>query len=104
MQDKPITREHKIARIAAGLGISNCGCGNHINDRMTISPWTGVAGYDAVSLATPLIENEAMEEMFFKEAESWHSIIGGLKDEELISQYKHQPWVSEVLLFEPEPK
>lgn len=87
----------KIARIAAGLAISNFGFGHgneigkRIFERLTEAPRSArevsdQAGYEICNFAGHLLESEEHEKIFIEEAESWEKQIKKMGLEKYVAQ------------------
>jgi hypothetical protein len=85
------TEEQKIARIAAGLAMSNFGC--QLPNEIANHPecWSPTAWAEICSLAGHLMENSEHEEIFCEEAAMWEKQIQDVG----LAAYIEQPWLKQ---------
>ena len=94
-----ISMDQKLARIAAGMALSNLG---HVPINITEEsildtryPWSVDEYSEICSLSGHLLESETMEEDFRDEALMWRASI---KNKEFLAQQAAlTPWVQKIL-------
>jgi len=94
-----VSMDQKLARIAAGLALSNLGLvGVHITEDQILAthfPWSVDEYSEVCSLGGHLIESDDMEETFRDEAIMWRASI---KNKKFLALYaKSRPWVQKIL-------
>jgi hypothetical protein len=96
------TPEQKIARVAAGMAISNLGhLGLNVKEEALTDTrypgsWTGSAGGDVCHLAGHLMENDEHETYFTEEAEGWVGNIAG-DLEKFATDFHWHPWIKTII-------
>lgn len=103
MQDFKPTQEAKVARVAAGLAISNLG---HLGINVTpgdllANPkgWTGDAESDICQLAGHLIESDEHEALFRTEAAIWQDVLENEYNADLsvmAAKFTRHPWIKQI--------
>lgn len=97
-----ITDEMKRGRLGALFAVSNYGLEHHIREMHYNDPstWTGHAEFDVVTIASSIIENEDMQEIFEGEARSWENRIADGGFEKYKRIFGHYPWVAAIIDME----
>ena len=97
------THEAKVARVAAGLAISNLGhLGTNVkpSDLLTNpKDWTGDAESDVCQLAGHLMENDDHESLFTQEAAGWADHIKNDYATDLsrvAAVFTWHPWIKQI--------
>jgi hypothetical protein len=94
--------EGELARVAAGLAMSNLGHEVPV-DRITQSSefqdWNETPRLAMENLAGHLCENEEHDEIFVGEAEMWHTDIKGKSVNDILLTYgDRHPWIEQIIL------
>lgn len=91
------TEKQKIARVAAGLAVSNFGMSVPESVTRCVNPWPDHAEYSVADIAAQYCESDEHLKMFEEEAIGWEKEIQKIGLEQAAKTYSWHPWILEII-------